>query len=106
MQPRPPHRYQSRPGRLALVTPTLQELRGPKSGEVVLSHRLGWQAEPLRGFDPGDPHDPARGYQIVLREAIPFEELRTRPNPGVPAEVWSDPYLPRRGGRAWGDRVP
>src|SRR5258705_13524695 len=101
MQPRPPHRYQSRPGRLALVTPTLQELHGPTGGEVVLSHRLVWQAEPLRHFNLDDSFDRLQVYEIVLREAIRLDELRTWLNAGILREIWPDLYLPRGVRRAW-----
>jgi hypothetical protein len=103
---RPTRRYQSRPGRAALVVDTLAELHGPTHGTVELPHRLVWQAEELRRFDLDDPYQLARVYEIVLREAIRLDELRTWLDGATLRQVWPDLYLPRGVRHAWEDRHP
>jgi hypothetical protein len=103
---RPARRYQSRPGRSALVSATLEELTGPTSGVVELPHRLVWQAKPLRLFDLDDPYERSRVYEIVLREAIRFDELRTWLDGATLRQLWPKLYLPRGVRQAWEDRHP
>jgi hypothetical protein len=103
---RPARRYQSRPGRLALVTDTLTELQGPTRGTVELPHRMVWQSEKLRRFDLNDSYQLGRVYEIVLREAIRLDELRTWLDGATLRHMWPDLYLPRGVRHAWEDRHP
>ncbi|ASW57697.1 hypothetical protein CIK06_14305 [Plantactinospora sp. KBS50] len=99
-------RWQSRPGRMALVAPTLGELCGPVHGTVELPHRMVWQPVALRRFDLDDPYQRCRAYEIVLREAVRFEELRSLLAGALLRWVWPDLYLPPGVRRAWEDHHP
>jgi hypothetical protein len=99
-------RRESRPGRRALVVPTLTELRGPTGGVVQLPHRLVWQAPEHRRFDLGDPYQLCRVYEIVLREAIRLDELRAWLDAATLRRIWPDLYLPRGVRAAWEERHP
>jgi hypothetical protein len=84
----------------------LSELRGPTGGSVELPHRLVWQSPVLRRFDLDDPYQRGRLYEIVLREAIRFDELRAWIDGPTLCEVWPDLYLPRGVRQAWEERHP
>ncbi|MFB9238266.1 hypothetical protein ACFFWC_22365 [Plantactinospora siamensis] len=96
-------RWQSRPGRVALVARTLAELRGPVSGSIELPHRMVWQSAELRRFDLDDPYQRCRVYEIVLREAVRSTELRSLLNGDLLRRVWPELYLPRGVRTAWED---
>jgi hypothetical protein len=97
-------RWQSRPGRVALVSRTLTELRGPTGGRIELPHRMVWQSVRLRRFDLDDPYQRCRVYEIVLREAVRSAELRSLLNGDLLRRVWPDLYLPRGVRTAWEDQ--
>ncbi|WP_189082111.1 hypothetical protein [Mangrovihabitans endophyticus] len=96
----------SRPGRLALVIGDLCELHGPVTGVVELPHRMVWLPAPDRRFDLGDPYDLTRVYEIVLREAVRFDELRTWLDGATLALLWPHLLLPRGVRLAWEQRHP
>jgi hypothetical protein len=73
---------------------------------VELPHRLVWQSPVLRRFDLDDPYQRCRLYEIVLREAIRFDELRAWIDGPTLREVWPDLYLPRGVRQAWEERHP
>ena len=98
-------RYQSRPGRTALVVADLAELQGPSQGTVELPLRLFWSARDRR-FDLSDPDMLRSMYEKVLREAIRMEDLTGFLNGGTLLAVWPDLFLPRDVRRAWEDRHP
>jgi hypothetical protein len=98
-------RYQSRPGRAALVVADLAELQGPSQGMVELPLRLFWSA-PDRRFDLSDPDMLRSMYEKVLREAIRTEDLTRFLNGSTLLAVWRDLFLPRDVRRAWEDRHP
>lgn len=98
-------RYQSRPGRAALVVADLAELQGPSQGTVELPLRLFWSA-PDRRFDLSDPDILRSMYEKVLREAIRTEDLTRFLNGSTLLAVWRDLFLPRDVRRAWEDRHP
>ena len=109
MEARPDYaarRHESRPGRRALVAATLDDLHGPTSGIVELPHRLIWQAPPMRRFDLDDPYQQRRVYEIVLREAVRFDELRAWLDGPTLHRVWHELYLPRGVRQAWEERHP
>jgi DNA invertase Pin-like site-specific DNA recombinase len=98
-------RYQSRPGRRALVAASLADLRGPAEGTVELPLRLFWSS-PDRRFDLGKPFMLRSLYETVLREASRPEDLTTYLNGDTLLAVWPDLYLPRGVRQAWEDEHP
>lgn len=96
----------SRPGRLALVIGDLSELHGPVTGVVELPHRMLWLPAPDRRFDLDDPYDLIRVYEIVLREAVRFDELRTWLDGATLLRIWDDLLVPRGVRAAWQLRHP
>ncbi|WP_430782294.1 hypothetical protein [Actinoplanes sp. G11-F43] len=101
-----PHRLAARPGRAALVIDDLAELRGPTAGVVQLPHRMLWLPPADRCFDLADDYDRPRMYEIVLREAVRFDELRTLLHTRLLTTVWPDLLLPRGVRTAWQQRHP
>ncbi len=101
--PRP--RYQSRPGRQALVAARLADLRGPAAGTVELPLRLFWSS-PDRTFDLGKPFMLRALYETVLREASRPEDLTTYLNADTLISVGPDLYLPKGVRQAWEDQHP
>lgn len=99
-------RQLSRPGRLALVIGDLTELHGPVTGVVELPHRMVWLPPEDRRFDLADPYDLTRVYEIVLREAVQFDELRDWLDAAVLQRLWPQLFLPRGVRRAWEERHP
>lgn len=87
-----------------MVAETLEELRGPTGGVVELPHRLMWQAD--RHMDLDDDFQRRWTYEIVLREAIRFDELRTWLDGATLRQLWPQLYLPRGVRQAWEDRHP
>lgn len=101
-----PNRLAARPGRAALVIADLGELRGPATGVVQLPHRMLWLPPQDRRFDLADDYDRCRLYEIVLREAVQFTELRTLLNARVLTRSWPHLLLPRGVRTAWQQRHP
>jgi hypothetical protein len=101
-----PDRLAARPGRAVLVIADLGELRGPAAGVVELPHRMLWLPPQDRRFDLADDYDRCRMYEIVLREAVQYNELRTLLNAGVLAREWPELLLPRGVRTAWQRRHP
>jgi hypothetical protein len=97
-------RYQSRPGRQALVAADLADLQGPASGTVELPLRLFWC--PDRAFDLGQPGMLRWMYQTVLREASRPADLTAYLHGPTLIAVWPDLFLPRGVRQAWEDRHP
>lgn len=96
--------YLARPGRPAVVTPTMTELTGPTRGTVVLPLHLMWG--PDRAFDLEDPDQLLWMYENVLRETTRSEELRRFLNGRVLRQVWLALNLPRGVRAAWERRHP
>ncbi|MGC4806292.1 hypothetical protein [Micromonospora sp. DT233] len=97
-------RYQSRPGRCAVVVNDLAALCGPTEGVVELPHRLLWR--PDRHVDLGQEWALSSLYEIVLTEAVRTDELCAWLDGPTLVRVWSDLYLPRGVRRAWEERHP
>jgi|SRR5579859_3416181 len=97
-------RYQSRPGRTAVVVDDLGALRGPTAGEVDLPHRLLWR--PDRSVDLDQPWQVRLMYEAVLTESVRAEELCAWLDAGTLVGIWSELYLPRGVRRAWEERHP
>lgn len=82
-----------------MVAATLEELRGPVSGVVELPHRLMWQAD--RHIDLDDAFERRWLYEMVLREAIRFDELRTWLDGATCAASGQSSSCPEVYGRRW-----
>lgn len=98
-------RYQSRPGRRAVVAASLADLRGPAEGTVELPLWLFWSA-PGHKFDLGDPDMRVWLYQTVLREASRLKDLTSYLDGDTLIALWPDLYLPKGVRRAWEDQHP
>ena len=96
-------RYQSRPGRHAVVAASLTDLKGPTKGTVELPIWLFWY--PDRTFALDEPGMLPWMYQVVLREAGSTEDLAYL-NGDMLSAVWADLYLPRGVRQAWEDQHP
>ncbi|MER5705640.1 hypothetical protein ABT023_27350 [Micromonospora sp. NPDC002296] len=94
--------FLARPGRPAVVTPTLAELTGPTRGIVELPVRLMWNLH--RTFDLGDPDDLLWMYENVLRETTHADDLRELVNGHLLRQVWPMLNLPRGVRAAWEHR--
>jgi len=97
-------RYESRPGRRAVVAASLGELRGPTGGTVELPLWLFWSI-PGHAFDLSDPDMRQWLYETVLREAGRPEDLRYLDGATLLA-LWPRLYLPRGVRQAWEDQHP
>ena len=101
----PRARYQSRPGRRAVVAASLSDLRGPSEGTVELPLRLFWSS-PDRTFDLSVPFMLKSMYETVLGEASRPEDLTTYLDGDTLVALWPELYLPKGVRRAWEDRYP
>lgn len=98
-------RYQSRPGRRAVVVASLADLHGPVEGTVELPLWLFWSA-PGHTFDLGDPDMRLWLYQTVLREASRPEDLVAYLDRDTLIALWPGLFLPKGVRRAWEDQHP
>ena len=101
----PRARYESRPGRHAVVAASLADLRGPAEGTVELPIWLFWSS-PDHTFDLGDPDMRRWLYQTVLREASRLEDLTAYLDGDTLIALWPGLYLPKGVRQAWEDRHP
>lgn len=97
--------FLARPGRLVLVADTLAELHGPTGGVVTLPHRMVWQGD-IRAFDLDDVDLLRWVYEIVLREAVSADELRSWLHGPTLIRQWPALNLSRDVRRAWERRHP
>ena len=98
-------RYQSRPGRRAVVAASLADLRGPADGTVELPIWLFWSS-PDHTFDLSKPFMLRSMYETVLGEASRPEDLTAYLDGDMLIALWPDLYLPRGVRQAWEDRHP
>ncbi len=98
-------RYQSRPGRTAVVAADLADLHGPTNGTVDLPIWLFWSSSD-HTFDLGKPFMVRSMYEIVLGEATQPEDLATYLNGDTLAAVWADLHLPKGVRQAWEESHP
>jgi hypothetical protein len=100
-----PARYQARPGRHAVVVPSLADLRGPAEGTVELPIWLFW-GNPDHTFDLGDKDMRRWLYQTVLREASQPEDLAAYLDGGTLVALWPELFLPPGVRQAWEEQHP
>jgi hypothetical protein len=98
-------RYQSRPGRDAVVATSLADLKGPTEGTVELPLWLFWSS-PDRTFDLSRPFMLRSMYETVLGEASRPEDLTTYLNGDTLIALWPELFLPKGVRQAWEDRHP
>jgi hypothetical protein len=98
-------RYESRPGRYAVVAATLADLKGPTEGTVELPLWLFWSS-PDSTFDLSKPYMLRSMYETVLGEASHPEDLTTYLDGDTLIALWPDLYLPKGVRQAWEDRYP
>ena len=98
-------RYESRPGRRALVAADLDGLRGPVTGAVELPLRLFWSL-PDHQFDLDDAETRRWYYETVLREASRPDDLAAFLDGATLTRLWPELYLPKGVRRAWEERHP
>lgn len=82
-----------------VVADTLDELRGPATGEVTLPNRLLWNRS--RPFDLADDERLQSMMRIVLREARSQEDLARFVDRGSLIRLWSTLGLPAHIRAAW-----
>jgi hypothetical protein len=98
-------RFQTRPGRRAIVVTDLADLRGPVTGKVRLPLWLYWGG-PSPEFHLGEPYLRRWLYEIVLREAASAEDLTTYLDGGLLIALWPELYLPKGVRQAWQELHP
>ena len=98
-------RYESRPGRRAVVAASLADLRGPAAGTVQLPIWLFWSS-PDHTFDLGNQDMRVWLYQTVLREASRPEDLTAYLDGDTLVALWPDLYLPKGIRQAWEEQHP
>jgi hypothetical protein len=98
-------RYESRPGRRAVVAASLADLRGPTEGNVKLPLWLFWNS-PDHVFGLADRDMRLWLYQTVLREASRPEDLAAYLDGETLIALWPDLYLPAAVRQAWEDQHP
>jgi len=99
----PRARYESRPGRRAVVADSLADLRGPTEGTVELPIWLFWSS-PDHTFDLSKPFMLRSMYETVLVEASRPEDLASYLDGDTLIALWPDLYLPKGVRQAWEDR--
>jgi len=95
-------RYQSRPGRRAVVAASLADLHGPTEGPVRLPIWLFWSS-PDQTFDLGEEDSRRWLYQTVLREAGSQEDLAAYLDSDTLVSLWPSLVLPKGVREAWED---
>lgn len=83
---------------------SLDELRGPASGVVELSHSVLWAPGGGR-VDLDEPGGTAMAYQAVLAEGAVADQV-TVLNRNRLVAVWAELMLPRRVRELWEGRFP
>ena len=101
----PRARYESRPGRCAVVADSLADLRGPAGGTVELPIWLFWSS-PDHTFDLSKPFMLRSMYETVLGEASRPEDLAAYLDGDTLIALWPDLYLPSGVRQAWEDQHP
>lgn len=87
-----------------VVSERLDDLRGPVTGEVVLSRRLDWSGRAR--YDLDNPRRLASMYETVLREATAGEDLELWLSGPTLLRLWPALVLPPQVRLAWEARHP
>ena len=98
-------RYQSRPGRRAVVAASLADLKGPTEGTVELPLWLFWSSAD-RTFDLSQPFMLRSMYETVLGEASRAKDLTIYLDGDTLIALWPDLFLPKGVRQAWEDKHP
>jgi hypothetical protein len=91
-------------GRPYTVPDSLEELTGPTSGVVELPLRLDWSEQGT--YHLSDPRQRNLMYEVVIREAMRVEDLRTYLHGPTLRKVWRRLWLPRKVRTLWESRFP
>lgn len=86
------------------VPRSLDDLRGPDSGQISLPARLDWG--PSRTYDLGDDRDVAIMYERVIRESQRVSDVHDYLRGATLRRLWPQLVLPPQARRAWEDRFP
>ena len=78
------------------MIPSPTDLTAPTAGVVILPREMNWQEPRRRQLDLVDAYQPCGVYEIVLREAIRFDELRAWLDAATLHRIWPDLYLTAR----------
>jgi hypothetical protein len=89
-------------GRPYTVPDSLEELTGPTTGVVELLLRLDWSEQGRQ--DLSDPRQRNLMYEVVIRESMRVEDLRTFLHGPALARVWRRLWLPRKVRALWESR--
>ncbi len=100
-----PRRYESRPGRRAVVAAGLSDLNGPSGGVVDLPLHLFWSSKD-HSFDLGTPSARQSMYETVLREASSLDDLVAFLDGETLVRIWSQLYVPKGVRQAWEEQHP
>ena len=87
-----------------VVADSLDKLRGPSRGQVVLPNRLLWNRS--RPFDLADGNRRRSLIRIVLREARTLQDLYDYIDHDSLITLWPSLGLPRQIAAAWEQKFP
>ncbi len=87
-----------------VVVASLDELRGPTHGLIVLDQRLDWSGN--AEYDLDDPGDVQVMYQTVLNEAGTADDLHRWLDRDTLRRLWPSLWLPGRLRALWQARFP
>lgn len=82
---------------------SLDELHGPRTGQLVLPHHVHWG--PRRGIDLGQEGDVLSAYQATISEGMVSDQVNIL-NRALLIEIWPDLVLSRRVRDLWESRFP
>lgn len=83
---------------------SLEELTAPTTGVVELPPRLDWSEQGR--YDLSDPRQRNLMYEVVIRESMRVEDLRTYVHGPTLARVWRRLWLPRKARSLWESQFP
>ena len=82
---------------------SLDDLRGPRDGELVLPHHVHWG--PRRDVDLGHAGDVLTAYQAIISEGMVGDQV-TILNRSLLLEFWPELILSARVRNLWESRFP
>jgi hypothetical protein len=87
-----------------VVAGSLDDLRGPTAGTVVLDNWLDWSGRAR--YQLANPRRLAAMYETVLREAVATDDLARWLNGPTLVDIWADLVLPAQVRQLWQTRFP